>query len=79
MIIAGVDEVGRGCLAGPVTAAAVILSNPINDLQDSKKISHELVEDFLENDGNLIDKISLNFSQNWWTFQKFRENNRFFV
>ena len=39
MIIAGVDEVGRGCLAGPVTAAAVILKNSISELKDSKKIS----------------------------------------
>ena len=39
MIIAGVDEVGRGCLAGPVTAAAVILMNPILQLKDSKQIS----------------------------------------
>ena len=39
MIIAGVDEVGRGCLAGPVTAAAVILKNPISGLRDSKDIS----------------------------------------
>ena len=39
MIIAGVDEVGRGCLAGPVTAAAVILKNPISGLKDSKEIS----------------------------------------
>ena len=39
MIIAGVDEVGRGCLAGPVTAAAVILKNPIVGLRDSKEIS----------------------------------------
>ena len=39
--IAGVDEVGRGCLAGPVFAAAVILKNGINtkDIKDSKKIS----------------------------------------
>ena len=39
--IAGVDEVGRGCLAGPVFAAAVILNNGINtkDIKDSKKIS----------------------------------------
>ena len=39
--IAGVDEVGRGCLAGPVFAAAVILNNDINteDIKDSKKIS----------------------------------------
>ncbi|MBX7170575.1 MAG: ribonuclease HII [Pyrinomonadaceae bacterium] len=40
--IAGVDEVGRGCLAGCVVAAAVILdfSKPIpSDLNDSKKLS----------------------------------------
>ena len=39
--IAGVDEVGRGCLAGPVFAAAVILSSKIDRtcLIDSKKIS----------------------------------------
>ena len=38
--VAGVDEVGRGCLAGPVFAAAVILNNNINtkDIKDSKKI-----------------------------------------
>jgi len=48
VIIAGVDEVGRGCLAGPVTAAAVILSNPINDLQDSKKISQKKRETLAE-------------------------------
>ena len=37
---AGVDEVGRGCLAGPVFAAAVILNNDINtkNIKDSKKI-----------------------------------------
>jgi ribonuclease HII len=39
VIIAGVDEVGRGCLAGPVTAAAVILRNHISGLKDSKQIS----------------------------------------
>ena len=39
MIIAGVDEVGRGSLAGPVTAAAVILNKSISGLADSKKIS----------------------------------------
>ena len=39
--MAGVDEVGRGCLAGPVFAAAVILNNNINikGIKDSKKIS----------------------------------------
>jgi len=40
-VMAGVDEVGRGPLAGPVIAAAVILDpeQPIQDLMDSKKIS----------------------------------------
>lgn len=39
--IAGVDEVGRGCLAGPVFAAAVILpqGSRIEGLDDSKKLS----------------------------------------
>ena len=40
-ITAGVDEVGRGCLAGPVVSAAVVLKEGINLnlLKDSKKIS----------------------------------------
>ena len=37
--IAGVDEVGRGCLAGPVIASAVILKKYIPGLKDSKKLS----------------------------------------
>nr|WP_246506143.1 ribonuclease HII [Kistimonas asteriae] len=41
IIIAGVDEVGRGPLCGPVVTAAVILdpSRPIEGLNDSKKLS----------------------------------------
>ena len=41
IITAGVDEVGRGCLAGPVVSAAVILKGSIDlrVLKDSKKIS----------------------------------------
>ena len=37
----GTDEAGRGCLAGPVTAATVILKKTFlnNDINDSKKIS----------------------------------------
>jgi ribonuclease HII len=40
-LIAGVDEAGRGPLAGPVVAAAVILDphNPIDGLTDSKLLS----------------------------------------
>jgi ribonuclease HII len=42
-MLAGVDEVGRGPLAGPVVAAAVILNpeNPIEGLNDSKKINQK--------------------------------------
>lgn len=41
--IAGVDEVGRGPLAGPVVTAAVILDpdNPITGLDDSKKLTEK--------------------------------------
>jgi len=39
----GCDEAGRGCLAGPVTAAAVILqNNSIPLINDSKKLSEAL-------------------------------------
>lgn len=38
-LIAGVDEAGRGPLAGAVFAAAVILLRPIKGLQDSKQLS----------------------------------------
>lgn len=39
LLIAGVDEVGRGPLAGPVVTAAVILKHPIAGLADSKTLS----------------------------------------
>lgn len=53
-LIAGVDEVGRGPLAGPVVAAAVILDpyHPISGLADSKKLSEQkrnkLADEILE-------------------------------
>jgi ribonuclease HII len=37
-LVAGVDEVGRGPLAGPVVAAAVILLHPLDGLADSKAL-----------------------------------------
>ncbi len=41
LVIAGVDEVGRGCLAGPVVSAAVVFKESIDlkILKDSKKIT----------------------------------------
>lgn len=39
ILIAGVDEVGRGPLAGAVVTAAVILKSPIEGLADSKKLT----------------------------------------
>ena len=51
LLIAGVDEAGRGPLAGPVMAAAVILdpARPIAGLADSKKLS-ERQRDALESE-----------------------------
>ena len=38
-MIIGIDEVGRGCWAGPLVAGAVLLCKPIPGLADSKKLS----------------------------------------
>ena len=51
----GTDEAGRGCLAGPVTAAAVILPLKYENkfLNDSKKLSHKKrikQKDIIENE-----------------------------
>ena len=73
-LIAGVDEVGRGPLAGPVVAAAVILPKAckIPGLNDSKKIPKskhkEIYEDVLQNaiaigigvkDNQVIDQVNI--------------------
>ncbi len=46
-LTAGVDEVGRGPLIGPVVTAAVILNpdKPIEGLMDSKKLSEKRREE----------------------------------
>jgi len=50
LLIAGIDEAGKGCLAGPVTAAAVILPrleklpDLFSGIHDSKQLSRELRE-----------------------------------
>ena len=51
--LAGVDDVGRGCLAGPVFAAAVILNKNIDikNIKDSKKIPFKkriLLSDYIK-------------------------------
>ncbi len=73
--VAGVDEVGRGCIAGPVVAAACILdlTKPVpKDLNDSKKLSEkqrdEIAEELRSNavsfavgevDADEIDRINI--------------------
>jgi ribonuclease HII len=49
-LVAGIDEAGRGPLAGPVVAAAVILSANFSlpGLNDSKKLSEKVREEFFE-------------------------------
>ncbi len=58
-IIAGVDEVGRGPLAGPVVAAAVILPMDLNilEIDDSKKMTEKKREElmyYIERDARAI-------------------------
>ena len=58
--IAGIDEAGRGPLAGPVVAAAVILLSKINipELNDSKKLSPKKREELFPK----IQEMSVAFS-----------------
>lgn len=59
-LLAGVDEAGRGALAGPLVAAAVVLppGTPIPGLRDSKKLSHSQ----RERAWTLIDELALGWS-----------------
>lgn len=41
MKICGIDEAGRGCLAGDLCMAGVVLDKEIDGLKDSKKISEK--------------------------------------
>ncbi|MBL7647057.1 MAG: ribonuclease HII [Candidatus Hydrogenedentes bacterium] len=55
--IAGVDEAGRGPLAGPIVAAAVILAEPVPGINDSKQLTAEQRETYFEQlmaDGHAI-------------------------
>jgi ribonuclease HII len=70
-MLCGIDEAGRGCLAGPLLVAGVVLNNSIEGLDDSKKLSEKkrlsLYDKIKENsiyhivsiDNNTIDEIGL--------------------
>ena len=44
-MVIGIDEVGRGCWAGPLVVGAVVLSQPIEGLKDSKKLTKKRREE----------------------------------
>ena len=46
--VVGIDEVGRGALAGPVVAAAIVLNEWIDGIDDSKKLSRKRREAIFE-------------------------------
>ncbi|MCK9371626.1 MAG: ribonuclease HII [Sulfuricurvum sp.] len=48
MQLCGIDEAGRGPLAGPLTIAGVILNHPIKGLADSKKLTEKKREILFE-------------------------------
>ena len=73
IIEAGCDEAGRGCLAGPVFAAAVILDerNPIVGLDDSKKLTDKKREVLRKE----IEEKSLSFGVAMLTNQEIDQHN----
>ena len=66
--VAGLDEVGRGCLAGPVAAGAVILPpNPPDQLFVVVRDSKQLTETQREKAYGVITSASLSHSVGWTT------------
>ncbi len=64
LFVAGIDEVGRGCLAGPLVAAAVVLpSDQTLELFDSKSISKTK----RENIAKQVKEVSLGYGLGWVT------------
>lgn len=72
-LICGVDEAGRGPLAGPVCAAAVILPDgaDIPELDDSKKLSEKKRESLF----NVITETAVDFSVAYGTLEEIEELN----
>ena len=64
--VAGLDEVGRGCLAGPVAAGAVILpSNPAEELFEFVRDSKQLSAIQRAKAYNKITRASLSYAVGW--------------
>lgn len=57
----GVDEVGRGCWAGPLVAGAVLLAGPIPGLKDSKLLSKKRREELAV----IIEKEAIAYGLGW--------------
>jgi ribonuclease HII len=72
-IIAGTDEAGRGCLAGPVVAAACILPRGliIDGLNDSKKLSPARRQAF----SDIIKKQAISYAISFATVDEIDEMN----
>ena len=45
-MLCGIDEAGRGCLAGPLVVAGAILKEPVEGLNDSKQLTEKQREAF---------------------------------
>ncbi len=79
LIEAGIDEVARGCLSGPVVASSVILPKELDDdyievfkgIKDSKKINKKKRE-YLK---DIIEEVALDFSVSFIDNNKIDEIN----
>ena len=74
-LVAGVDEAGRGPLAGPVVAAAVILDdlNPIAGLADSKALTAAKRERLFDEIREYSDSLEYIVDDQEWPFPKYRD------
>lgn len=72
-LVCGIDEAGRGPLAGPVAAAAVILPAdfPMEILDDSKRMSEARREDAFR----IITEQSLDWAVGWATVEEIEQKN----
>ncbi len=70
-LVCGVDEAGRGPLAGPVCAAAVILNEEIEGLNDSKKLSEKKREALFDE----IKEKALSYSIAFASVEEIEEHN----